>query len=96
MAPFWEVQIAKWTPRVDVGRGERAWIWIRDEHSRTVVDTEDYDVYPLSDEHKAMIESLPLALKACRQMTDEMESGREVSQDTLDMAVRAILKATDR
>lgn len=61
----WTTSIEMWVPSGASVRGERrAWLWIRDGDGRTVVDTKDYDVYPLGDKHRAMIEAAPLMLDA--------------------------------
>jgi hypothetical protein len=39
-------------------------LWIVDAKGNTIVDTGALDVYPLSDQHKAMIEALPEAFEA--------------------------------
>jgi hypothetical protein len=75
-AAKWEINISKWTPVGGADRGERAWLWIRDEHGRDVVDTESFDVYPLKEKHRAMIEAIPQLLAACMLIGNVRDDGR--------------------
>lgn len=96
----WEIDVTTSdSPRRFGSHAGPGYIWIRDERGNTVVDTQDLDVFPLSDRNRKLIENIPLMVEALKEIRHKVASvpedskfieGQPIGQWVIERVARAL------